>query len=58
MTRKPCPRLTLESLVALGPISPRVAKTARELEELIEAVEVGLLMESGVYEIVAFAEAA
>jgi hypothetical protein len=59
-TRKPTPQpsLTLEALIALGPISPRVAKNAQDLAELIEAVEVGLLMESGVYEIMDFAAAA
>lgn len=48
----PLVKLTLERLIAVGPLSPKIARSARELADLIEAVETGLLMESGVYEIV------
>ena len=51
LTETPCPQLTLEALIALGPLSLRVAPTARDLAELIDAIESGLLMESGVYEL-------
>ena len=50
-TATPCPSLTLESLIALGPLSKRDAPTARELAELVDALESGLLMESGIYEL-------
>jgi hypothetical protein len=38
-------------LIALGPLSPRVAPSARDLAELVDALASGLLMESGVYEL-------
>ena len=57
-TPKLASRITLAQLIALGPLNPTVARTAEELAELIDAVECGLLMESGVYEISDYARAA
>ena len=51
LTAAPVSQLTLQSLIALGPLSPNEATSARELAALIDAVELGLLMESGIYEL-------